>query len=152
MNINTALHRVPIIRQFGKFGIVGASSTIIDFGVFNLLNAHILLPVWLAHACSFSISVCNSYYWNSRWTFKGRRTRNAVHEFHLFLLISLVGLLLSEAIILNALRFLPAPHTLLQKNGAKVLATVFVMFWNFLANRRWTFPKQTKHTVADTKK
>lgn len=142
MSIQTEIHKIPIVRQFGKFGIVGASSTIIDFSIFNLLQQHAHLEVWLAHACSFTVAVCNSYFWNSRWTFKTRRTRDAAHEFRLFLLISLVGLGLSEAIIIGVLHFMSAPHTVLQKNGVKALATVAVMSWNFFANRHWTFPKQ----------
>ncbi len=146
MTTPTELHNKPIVRQFGKFGIVGASSTIIDFGIYNLLIQFAHFSPYLAHACSFIVAVCNSYYWNSRWTFKGRRNREAVQEFRLFIAISVVGLGLTEAIIAGILYIIPLPHIPIHWNAAKAIATMGVVLWNFFANRHWTFPKQNQRT------
>ena len=35
--------------------------------------------------------------------------------------------------------WLSMEHSVLSSNGAKVIATGIVLFWNFFANRMWTF-------------
>ena len=54
--------------QFIKFVIVGVSNTLISEGIYTLLvffRVHYLLAEFIG----FSLSVCNAYYWNSRYIF-----------------------------------------------------------------------------------
>ncbi len=143
----TSLSRLierPILRQFVKFGLVGASSTVVDFGVSNLLYYGLKLPSpVLSVLGGFLMAVANSYFWNSRWTFRSRRSRAAHHEMLLFLSISAVGALLNVLIVKSLLMLDPSPrHSPLVFNACKVAATVVVVSWNFFANRHWTFPKR----------
>ncbi len=129
------------IRQFIKFCIVGASSTLIDFTVANI--AYYVLhvrPAALASVMGFCVAVVNGYTWNSRWTFRDRK-RKAVHkEFLGFVTVNVVGAMLNYSIVSLILMFdHQDPHPKWVFNGAKVLATGIVVFWNFFANRRWTF-------------
>ncbi|MDD3679101.1 MAG: GtrA family protein, partial [Patescibacteria group bacterium] len=48
------------VKQAGKFGIVGVSNTLIDFGVFNLLTAVFGVYVVIANLFSVSIAIINS--------------------------------------------------------------------------------------------
>ncbi len=129
------------VRQFIKFCIVGASSTIIDFAVANI--AYYVLgvrPAALASVMGFCVAVVNGYTWNSLWTFRDRQ-RKAVHkEFVLFVTVNIVGAMLNYSIVSFVLMFdKQDPHPKWVFNGAKLLATGIVVFWNFFANRRWTF-------------
>jgi len=121
------------VRQFVKFGIVGVSSTIIDWGIFYLLNYYLGIYYLIAKVLSFAVSVINSYIWNRRWTFRSDNP-NKLSEFGKFMLVAVVGLVLNTYIM-----FLAVEKLHLQYIFGLILATAVVMFWNFLINKFWTF-------------
>lgn len=144
------LVRLPAVRQFAKFCIIGASSTVIDVGLLNLLVHPTLLFAgglhWIpAQIISFAIAVANSFVWNSLWTFKGMGTGARHEQFIKFLLVNIGGLLLN-VLVMKLVMFTvhpalfhqgnPSPRLL---NAAKAVAIVIVSLWNFTANKRWTF-------------
>ena len=122
-----------VVRQFIKFGLVGVSSTAIDWGVFYSLNHFFSVYYLIAKAISFVVSVINSYYWNRRWTFRSQNQRK-MHEFGKFLVVSSVGLGLNTYIMYLAVSIFGLRYIY-----GLILATTIVVFWNFLANKFWTF-------------
>ncbi len=141
--VTAQLHRKGV-RQFIKFCIVGASSTLIDFAVANI--AYYLLhvrPAGLASVMGFCVAVFNGYFWNSRWTFRDRQRGAVPEEFLRFVAVNIVGALLNYTIVSALLLFDPHdPHPKWVFNGAKLLATGIVVFWNFFANKHWTFGRK----------
>jgi len=155
----------PGIRQFAKFCIVGASSTIIDFSVFNLLLLTGLSPA-AALSCSFLVAVTNGFFWNSRWTFRADRA-DAKKQYPKFVATNMVGWCLNLSIVTIALitaaqlgltqvhhtpgetmriiafgaRAGEQPFSFLALNAAKACATCVVLAWNYTASRFWTFKK-----------
>ncbi len=121
------------IRQFIKFGIVGASSTIIDWGIYLLLTRIFHLFYLMAKILSFSVAVLNSYIWNRRWTFRSNDPKR-LREFIKFLTIAMVGVVLNVLIMYIAVEYL-SWHDIY----GLFLATAIVLFWNFLANKYFTF-------------
>lgn len=138
------------IRQFVKFCIVGSSSTLIDFTVANV--AYYVLqvrPAALASVMGFCVAVVNGYFWNSRWTFRDRQRRAVHEEFVRFVTVNIIGALLNYTIVsLVLLLDNQDPHPKWVFNGAKLLATGIVVFWNFFANRHWTFGQRSKQQEA----
>ncbi len=128
------------LTRFARFLTVGALGSFLDFGLLAALKA-IGLPTLPANSISFTAGVVNNFTWNSLWTFSDRRTGRWQARFLQFLLVSLVGLALNNAIVL----LLEAPLGALIQNPAlgyapaKVIATGVVVFWNYFANRNWTF-------------
>lgn len=127
------LFRRRVVRQFIKFALVGASSTIIDWGIFYLLNLIFGVYYLTAKVLSFAVAVVNSFIWNRRWTFRSTDS-NRSKEFTKFLVIALVGLSLNALIMYLAISIF---HT--RKIVGLVLSTGVVTFWNFLANKFYTF-------------
>jgi len=121
------------VRQFIKFAIVGVSSTIVDWGVFYSLNHFFALFYLIAKAISFVISVINSYTWNRRWTFRSQNQRK-IHEFSKFLIVSVIGLVINTYVMYLAVQYLNLRYIF-----GLIMATAVTMFWNFLANKFWTF-------------
>lgn len=139
------------VRQFVKFGIVGASSTVINLAVLylalRLLHGHRYISATIA----FLVSVGNGYYWNKRWTFKEAQAKAVSTQFTQFVLVNLVGLLLDWLVIY--LISTPLEHELHHLQAAwpadkiervavlaaQLVATGVIVFWNFFANRFWTF-------------
>lgn len=146
------------VRQFVKFGIVGASSTVINFLVLNVMLAltdHSGMSPdarrYISATVAFLVSVVNGYVWNKRWTFREAQAKAVHAQFTQFLLVNLVGLLL-DLLIIRVLS-VPLEHRLLisypalsadkafklATNIAQLVATAVIVFWNFFANRFWTF-------------
>ncbi len=51
----------PETLRFGKFLLVGALNTLIDFGLMNLFSGWLGMPLVLAQALSFILAVISSY-------------------------------------------------------------------------------------------
>lgn len=133
------------VRQFVKFCIVGCSSLLVDFVISYTLIYHFHLNPTLAKSISFLFSVTNGFFWNSRWTFRGLGSAARHTMYMRFVGINIVGFCLNILIFKSVLflfvgRFIgqgkPEKHQFII---ATLTAAVCVAFWNFLANRKWTF-------------
>ncbi|MGB8402939.1 MAG: GtrA family protein, partial [Mycobacterium sp.] len=79
-----------------KFGIVGATTFIIDSGIFYALKLTILEPKPLtAKIISGIIAVIASYILNREWSFRDRGGREKHHEALLFFAVSGIGVLIA---------------------------------------------------------
>lgn len=122
-----------VVRQFVKFGIVGLSSTVIDWGIYLFLTRIFGIFYLMAKMLSFSVAVLNSYIWNRRWTFRSNDPQK-LKQFIKFLTISLVGLVINSTIM-----YIAVEHLKLNDIYGLFLATAIVLSWNFLANKFYTF-------------
>jgi putative flippase GtrA len=127
-------------QRFTRFLTVGAVGTFLDFSLLSLLKA-LGLPTLIANSASFTAGVVNNFTWNRLWTFADAKQADWQRQLAQFILVSLVGLALNNAIIL--LLEVPLGSLLGQPDygylPAKVIATGVVVFWNYFANRYWTF-------------
>jgi putative flippase GtrA len=143
--------------RFLKFMVVGTIGAVVDFGILNALMLtfraqSVDLGAWrlfgaitlngtltFANTISFTSAVISNFLWNRFWTYPESRSKTLAGQLGQFFAVNIAGL----AINLTALNLLdpPATHLLgpLGYNAAKAVATVIVMFWNFLVNRLWTY-------------
>lgn len=127
------IQKRPAVRQFVKFAIVGASNTIVDFSVFLFMRRVLHLHYLEANFLAFSVAAPWSYIFNRTWTFRDKNPR--IHtQFVKFFLVAVVGLGLTSFFLYVFIGLLDLYDVV-----AKVLVIALVLFWNFLANRRWTF-------------
>ncbi len=121
------------VRQFIKFGIVGFGSFLIDWCIYFTLTRAFSVFYLNAKIVSFCVAAGNSYVWNRRWTFRSREP-NHLRQLTQFFLVASIGAALNAGIMYLLHGLLLMPDLL-----ALIVATGIVMFWNFLANRYWTF-------------
>ena len=136
------------VRQLVKFCLVGATSTVIDKGTLWVLVNDVLprTPWWVSATISFALAVTNGFVWNRTWTFRARDHARARRQYSMFLTTNLVGLGLNLAL---TKAFLVAWTGRLFQFGehpeanavvlASVCAVPFVVLWNFVASKYWTF-------------
>lgn len=122
-----------LLIKFLKFGVVGASGVLVDFGVTWLLKEQARLNKYLANSTGFACAVVSNYILNRIWTFHSADPNVGV-QFAKFAIVALVGLGMNNAII----------YFLNEKQGvkfymSKLIATGIVMLWNFGANLMFTF-------------
>ncbi|MEK7807713.1 MAG: GtrA family protein [Chloroflexota bacterium] len=157
------------IKRFIKFLIVGASSFLVDFGLFNYFHAQ-GVGTWVAQnlfssfssvalffaerpevveqSLSFSVAVVNSFFWNYSWIYREAKNEPVGKKLAQFVIVSGVGLLLGAPIFSGALMItrpmvttigLSHPSFNVAGNLALMVRVGVILFWNFYANRKWTY-------------
>jgi putative flippase GtrA len=122
-----------LFKKFVKFGMVGASGVVVDFGITWILREIVGIHDYVANSLGFLCAVVSNYVLNRRWTFRSNDPAVAA-QFIKFLLVALVGLILNNGII-----YLLHGHAAMPFYTAKLMATGVVMLWNFAANNWFTF-------------
>ncbi len=120
------------VRQFLKFGIVGASGMVVNFVVAHALEKTTTLSWFADFAIGFMVGGVSNYALNRVWTFGSRR--NPLVEGLQFLAVSAIALLLGKIVFVVAAR--TGFHHFTMTWLAATLAGIFV---NFFLNKYWTF-------------
>ena len=112
-------------------GVVGAT---VDIGLLNLLHLALGIDIYIAIFWAFIAGTTTAYVLNNNWTFQRLNNPIGWEKSLKYLSIGAVGLGLTELIM----------HILVGQNEfnfniAKLVAIGIVFFWNFTANRYWTF-------------
>src|SRR4029078_13635025 len=87
-----------LITKFLKFGVVGASGMVVDFGFTFLLKEKVRLQKYVANAFGFTLAVISNYTFNRLWTFESMNLK-VISEFSSFALVALVGLGINSLIL-----------------------------------------------------
>lgn len=124
-----------LIEQILKFGVVGIIATVIDFGVLYVLSQPLGLDPVISAGISFCVSLVFNYVASMRYVFTHREGMSRSREFVIFLVLSLIGLAINEAIMAAGVAVLG--NSALAVMGTKVLATAIVMVWNFVSRKKW---------------
>ncbi|MFA6423019.1 MAG: glycosyltransferase family 2 protein [Patescibacteria group bacterium] len=131
-------------RQMVKFGLIGISGTVIDFGILNIL-VYFHMNVYYAAAISFIIAATNNFIWNRSWTFKEIKNQKKLHvQYVQYIMITATGFLLNLFILKITLPYFGRVFSLditrpIVLNSSKVVASLFVMIWNFLGSKKIVF-------------
>jgi putative flippase GtrA len=137
--------------RFLRFASVGILGAVVDFCMMNLLTSLLHLSLVAAGTISFIAAVLNNYLWNRYWTYPDSRSKQAFRQLGEFSIISVIGLAIripilkiGEPLMVKILHQMPATFAPLKpeyiaKNLVLAFAIVVVMFWNFFANRYWTY-------------
>ncbi|WP_280268273.1 GtrA family protein [Nocardia wallacei] len=141
-----------------KFAIVGATTFVIDSGIFYVLKLTVLSPKPVtAKIISGVIAVIASYILNREWSFKGRGGREKHHEALLFFAVSGIGVVLSflPLWVSRYVFHLQVPHISLTVENitdfisAFIIGNLLQMMFRFWAMRRWVFPNEIDTLVEE---
>lgn len=121
------------ILKFIKFGIVGLSGVIVDFGTTYMCKEWLRIQKYVANSIGFTVAASSNYILNRIWTFRSQDPNIAL-EYTEFLLISLIGLGINNFILWIV-------HSRFKQNFylSKLFAIGVVTVWNFSANYYITF-------------
>lgn len=122
-----------ILVRFIRFGIVGASGMVVDFGITWLCKEKLRWNKYLSNSLGFVTAATNNYLWNRVWTFESE-SQAVAREYISFVVIALIGLGLNNLIIYLL-------HGKLRLNFylSKLIAIGCVTLWNFSMNYVFTF-------------
>ena len=130
------MNRMSLRRQFSSFFLVGLIATATHYvtliGLKQLANWDVI-PATLSGYC---IGGLVSYVLNRRHTFASDRAH--VEAGWRFAMVALVGFFLTWGLMRIFVSLFGDAWYL----AAQAVTTALVMFWNFAANRHWTFRPQ----------
>lgn len=154
------IHLIEVfdLKKFIRFGLVGVLNTLVDFGVFyvldrwvirdgptlELLGAAIVTGPYLSNALAYVTANIHSFFWNKFWTF-GRRGRVTGREAGRYLLTSAGYLAISSLSLAVFIRVLslPALAGAVPEDWVNPLAKLptacVTIFYNYLMNKFWVF-------------
>lgn len=121
---------MKLVSQIFKFGIVGIICFIIDYGFMILLTEFFDVPYLISCAISFCISVTVNYLLSMRYVFLAKRSMNKHIAFIIFILLSIIGLGLTELLM-----WIFVENWHLNYMISKIFVTGIVMIYNFLTKK-----------------
>lgn len=129
-------------KRFAKFSIIGSLNFLVDIAVLNILsyitgfNKGIFAAIF--SAVSFLIANVNSYYLNRKWTFRNNEKKS---RYKVFLAISVMGIVANMLIVYNFTTYISQPYfsDIMWLNVSKIIATGFVMFFNYYGYKKYVF-------------
>jgi putative flippase GtrA len=122
-----------LLWKFLKFGVIGFSGLIIDFGITYFCKEKLKIQKYVSNALGFTAAASSNYFFNRIWTFQSSNPR-ILMEYSSFLFVSIIGLGINS-LVLYLLVSRYKRHFYLSKLAAILVTT----FWNFAANYLYTF-------------
>lgn len=121
------------MRSLVSFVIVGGFATALQYAIMTLLMWSADVALLTASNVGFVLSAVANYLLNARMTFRSERSHAATLP--RFVVTAMLGLGINSLLLgsLASAGLHPAP--------AQILATIGVMFWNYIINAIWTFKK-----------
>ena len=128
------------VSRFIKFATVGAVGMVIDLSILNLLVKAAGWSLLAANSISFTTAVLSNFTWNRLWTFPESQNRPIRTQLPQFATVNIVGLGINNAVLLATFHIIrPYVADPWNYNLAKIFAIGVVLFWNYGANRLWTY-------------
>ncbi|OEH92730.1 GtrA family protein [Bacillus solimangrovi] len=130
--------------QFVQFGIIGISNALVDIVTLNVLlwmytgKSYFVLIV--INTISYCMAILNSYYWNSKFTFKHFATYSAKEKVA-FTIQAVVSLFISNGVFFVAILVFEYTSFALffEKNLAKGLAMLLSSLASYFFMKKWVF-------------
>lgn len=152
---NTALSET---KRVGKFGLIGILNTVIDFALFNVFINFGLYRI-AANIISTTVAMSFSFVANKSWVFRAKQG-NLLKQAGLFLLVTAFGLYIIQNLVIYFLTEVWLSPLMLGydlvgvfgldgvfsqqfviDNGAKAVATLFSLVWNYALYKKVVFKK-----------
>lgn len=122
-----------LIFKFLKFGVVGFSGMIIDFGATYLCKELLKLNKYLSNGIGFILAATSNYILNRIWTFESHNEQIGTQYFQ-FMIVSTLGLCINSLVL-----YLLSEKLKWNFYFSKLIAIGITTIWNFFANLLFTF-------------
>jgi len=116
--------------QLFRYTFVGGIAFLADFGLLYVLTEYVYLHYLLSATFAFIVGLIVNYLLSKIWVFSNNKIKNKWVEFAVFSLIGVVGLGLN-----NLFLWVFTYYCAIYYMFSKVLTTIIVFFWNFLARK-----------------
>lgn len=122
-----------LIFKFLKFGVVGCSGMIIDFGMTYLCKEFLKINKFISNIIGFVLAATSNYFLNRNWTFESH-TEEVGTQYIQFMIVSAIGLGINSLVL-----YLLNEKLKWNFYFSKLIAIGVTTIWNFFANLMFTF-------------
>lgn len=119
-----------LLEQILAFGVVGILATLIDYFLMILLTEVFHVFYLVSSTFSFLVSLVFNYICSMKFVFQSRDDLSRRKEFFIFLVLSILGLLINQAVLWFMVELFHIWYAI-----AKIFATGVVMIWNFITRK-----------------
>lgn len=119
-----------LINQLLKFGIVGVICFGIDYGLMVFCTEVLGIQYLVSCGISFTVSVVVNYLLSMRYVFYSKDEMSKHREFIIFIVLSVVGLGLTELLMWMFVDFGDIYYMF-----SKIIVTAIVMMYNFITRK-----------------
>lgn len=119
-----------LINQILKFGVVGGTAFLIDYGLLFVLTEFAGIHYLISGTISFATSVIYNYILSIVWVFDPVGERSRTKDMAVFLILSVIGLGINQAIMWILVEQAGVYYML-----SKIVATAIVMVYNFITRK-----------------
>lgn len=122
-----------LILKFIKFGVVGCSGMIVDFGFTYICKEILKINKYISNGVGFILAATSNYFLNRNWTFQSHTEEIGV-QYLQFMLVSVIGLGINSLVL-----YLLNDKLKWNFYFSKIVAIGVTTIWNFIANMTFTF-------------
>ena len=122
-----------LISKLLKFGIVGCSGMIIDFGITYLCKEILRINKFISNGIGFILAATSNYLLNRIWTFNSHTEEIGI-QYMQFMIVSIVGLGINSLAL-----YLLNERLKWNFYFSKLIAIGITTIWNFFGNLLFTF-------------
>ncbi len=119
-----------LIKKLFKFGIVGFSAFIIDYGLMVVFTELLGIDYMISSALSFTVSVIYNYILSILWVFDVNKKNKGPKSFIIFVVLSVIGLLFNQLLMYVGTDMLEIHYMV-----TKIFVTAIVMVYNFITRK-----------------
>ncbi|MDD3341189.1 MAG: GtrA family protein [Bacilli bacterium] len=124
------LKQNKLVKQILKFGVVGGIAFLIDYLLLYACTEFLNIYYLYSSIISFTVSVIFNYVASVKWVFEVDKDGNKKKEFILFIVFSVMGLGINQAIMWGM-----SDKMHIYYMFSKIVATFVVMCWNFITRK-----------------
>ena len=122
-----------LLSKLLKFGIVGCSGMIIDFGTTYLCKEILKINKFISNGIGFILAATSNYFLNRNWTFNSQ-SEDIGTQYVQFMIVSTIGLGINSLVL-----YLLNEKLKWNFYFSKLIAIAITTIWNFFANLLFTF-------------
>ena len=122
-----------LLSKLLKFGIVGCSGMIIDFGTTYLCKEILKINKFISNGIGFILAATSNYFLNRNWTFNSQ-SEDIGTQYVQFMIVSAIGLGINSLVL-----YLLNEKLKWNFYFSKLIAIAITTIWNFFANLLFTF-------------
>ena len=122
-----------LLSKLLKFGIVGCSGMIIDFGTTYLCKEILKINKFISNGIGFILAATSNYFLNRNWTFNSQ-SEDIGTQYVQFMIVSAIGLGINSIVL-----YLLNEKLKWNFYFSKLIAIAITTIWNFFANLLFPF-------------
>jgi len=119
-----------LLAQIVKFGIVGGTAFLIDYGLMIFLTEVFHVDYLISTTIAFSVAVVFNYFASMRYVFSHKEGLSRRREFIIFVTLSVIGLLLNDLFMWIGVDLFAIDYRI-----TKIVVTFLVMVYNFVTRK-----------------